>query len=155
MIANLITGLVNFFSFLSLTVTTGSENSFLGATFIFASSIFLEAVGLQNNYQRAKSKIIFLGMILLYLISISGFVISIAGLSRFLNVYFDQREFIHIMVSSFPHSVYYFSPVDINCLVLISGIISTSIPLLLTCREAILREFRKTHYNLKFGLYGK
>lgn len=155
MITNFITGLVNFFSFLSLTVTTSSVNSFLGATFILASSIFLEALTLQNDSKKYKSKVIIFFMGLLYLIGITGFVFSIAGLARFLNVYFNRNEFTHIIVASFSHSIYYVSPTDINRMVIASGITATAVPFCLTCREAILQKFRKTHYNLEYGLYGK
>lgn len=152
---NMITGLVNLFSFLSLTVTTRSVDDFLGATFIFASSIFLEALSLQSDSRKTKSWIVFIITGLLYLIGIIGLAFSVAGLANFLNVYFNSRKNPHLMLSSFSHSLYTFSPIDMNLAILASGIVASSAPLCLACREAILPKFRKKHYNLNCGLYGK
>lgn len=154
-VSNLITGCINFLSFLSLSVTTSSESSFLGAVFILAASIFLEALSLQNDSKHIKSLVITIGMVVLYLISVSGFLFSVAGLAKFIKVYFLQKESIHIMVSSFPYSIYHFGPIDANSCFVYAGIAITLIPLCLTCREFIIQNFRKSHYNLDHGLCGK
>lgn len=154
-VTNLITGCINFLSFLSLSVTTSSENSFLGATFILSASIFLEALSLQNDSKHIKSLVIAIGMVFLYLISVIGSLFSVVGLAKFIKVYFCRKQSIHIMISSFSHSIYHFSPTDINFCFAFAGIVATLVPLCLSCREMIIQLFRKSHYNLDHGLCGK
>lgn len=152
-VSNLVTGIVNFLTFLSLTVTTSSANSFLGATFILAASIFLEALSLQNESKQIKSRVVFGGALFLYLIGIVGGLFSFVGLAEFINVYFGSSN--HVTIASHPHSIYYLAPIDVNLWFICSGIMITLIPLCLASREILIGIFRKLHYNLDHGLWRK
>ena len=154
-IPNIITGLVNFFSFLSLSATTGSETGFLAASFILSASLLLEGLSLKNDYLHTVSGIISSSKFILYLISSLSATFSIAGLAKFVDVYFEGQWPIHLMVASFPDSIYYLSSTDINIVFYVFWIVGSCIPLFLAFRELILQTFRMKHYNLEQGLFGK
>lgn len=154
-VLNVITGFVNFFSFLALSVTTSSETSFLGSAFILAASLFLEALSLQNDLRHIKSLLLTIFMGCLYFISITGIVFSVVGLAQFVNIYFAGERPLRIMVSSFSHGTYYIAPTEINKVFCCFGMAATAIPFCLACREIILQKFRASYYNLAHGLYGK
>lgn len=154
-VSNLVTGFVNFLTFLSLTVTTSSANSFLGATFILGASIFLEALSLQNESKQIKSLVVFGGALFLYLIGIAGCLFSIVGLAKFINVYFDLSNYRHVTIASTSRSIYSLAPTDVNRWFIYSGVMITLVPLWLASREILIGLFRKSHYNLDHGLWGK
>lgn len=154
-VTNIITGIVNFFSVLSLSVTTSSVTSFLGATFILAASIFLEALSLHNDASHIKSLLIFICTAALYIISITGMVFSFVGLAHFVNIDFAKEQSIHIIISSLPDSTQYIAPTDIDAFLACFEIVAIAIPFILACREIILQMFREHYYDLTQGLYGK
>lgn len=155
MIINFLTGILNFLSFQSLTITTSSENSFLAALFIFSASILLEALSLRGSDQSSNSKIIFISIIIQGTIGITGMLFAFGGLLQYLDVNFQRGDAVYIFLGTHPSSIYYIQPVKINSLIIGAGLASSVVPLCLTLREAILCRFRKAHYNLNHGLYGK
>ena len=58
MIEMLLTALLNFFTYMSVTISTDSSVAFLAAFFLYSASIGLEALPLWKNVARENSKII-------------------------------------------------------------------------------------------------
>ena len=153
---NTVTGIVNILSFMALLVTTDSPSGFLSALFLFASSIFLEALSIWTDKEKSNSRIIVITMLLLFSISILGACFSIAGLANFINVMLvPHNGCLRIMIASQPNSISVIPSTDITDLFLLCGYISLAAPFVLAIREYSVEKFRKKNYNLNEGLFGK
>ena len=153
---NTVTGIVNVLSFMALLVTTSSPSSFLSALFLFASSIFLEALSIYADKEKATSRIIFVTMLLMFIISILGACFSFAGLAKFINVTLvHHNRNLRLMVSSYSNSISVIPSTDITDLFLLCGYISLAAPFVLAIREFLVEKFREKNYNLNKGLLGK
>lgn len=158
MLQFVLTGIVNLLTYLSVTITTGTNTSLLSAIFLFSASIGLEALSLWHDNDRANSGIVFFAFCALTFVFSAGWLFSITGYSGFIDVSIQQCSNAPRIIVAVPKDsiLPHFSPkgTDITDLINLCGLISTSVPFVLASRIQRIRSCRKK-YSLKYGLYGK
>lgn len=158
MLQFILTGIVNFLTYLSVTITTATSTALLSAIFLFSASIGLEALSLWQDNDRANSGIVFSAFCALTFVFSAGWLLSIAGYNGFIDVSIQQCHSIPRVIMGIPKGsiLPHFTPngIDITDFINLCGAISTCVPFILASRIQRIRSCRKK-YSLKYGFYGK
>ena len=153
---NFLTGLVNILSFLALCSTTRSSVSFLGSTFIFSSSVFLEAISLINDKRELKfNKFdhITICFLILFILSFAGLVISFAGMDQLMDFTLEGESPVRIILSSAKYSTIYLRRTDITEIFHASGILAIGVPFFLGFYDFLHFKFKREDPGLSLGVY--
>lgn len=155
MILYLFTAVVNFLSFLSVTITTSSIASLLAAIFLFSASIGLEAISLWAERKHDKSNLVLLFAIALSAVAILGCMAFFGGNLGFVHFWLnDCVSPTRLMMESPAKSLLPAYSMDATYCIYAMGAIATVIPLLYVVRVVVIKLIRRT-YNLTSGFYEK
>lgn len=156
MIQHVITAIVNLLSFFSVETNTSALQPFLAAFFVFACSIFLEAMGLHDNLKRESSFIICIFTIFLYVTSLISIFVSSLGILGFVQFELlpKDNKSTQLFLGSTDGSLLYISQLNLTPYLIGFGFAVTLIPLLLCARIVCIQKIRKD-YVLTSGFFGK
>lgn len=156
MLQHIITAIVNLLSFFSVETTINTVQPFLAAFFVFACSIFLEAMSLHDSLKQEQSIVILALTVVLYITSVCCIIVILLGLLGYLQFQLAvvENTSSHLFITSAKDSLLYIPCIDVTFFVIAFGFIAIFIPLILCARLFCLGIVRR-RYVLALGFYGK